>query len=230
MREDQKMFSNNNKNSDENRSDLSLKNIPFTEQYVDEAVNIYKDIFINDEQATRTSAPDPQRFNIFAEPYANFLIKKHLSFLTQDQRTHSIIGFIFCLDLIETAESAGEWMTLLDEDYPELMTMIEELEKRHIDPVRISSGTVLHIFQIGVERKYRHHGVAQELINRVLDNAGKLGYQKVLADCTSESSYKLFKKSGFKEVGFSSYKEFTFNGNRFFSELNGGIYLMERLL
>lgn len=193
-----------------------LEIIPFTGQYLDEAVDLYSEVFRHDEPTTRIIAPDPGLLRSVAEPYARFLIGKNLSFLARDNRTGSVAGFIFCLDLAETPGSAGGWMTRVGEVFPEAIAMIDQLEKQYIRPGSIPPGTVLHIFQIGIGREYQGRGAARQLIFTALGNARDRGFRTALADCTSERSYSLFRKCGFDEAAYLSYREFTVNGRHFF--------------
>ncbi len=202
--------------------------IPLTGSNSDKAARLYREVFLADEPTTHTRSPDPERFLHYAKLYTRFLAGKNLSFMARDERAQTLAGFIFCVDMKESLESAGEWTTLIVEDFREAMTMINELENRYINLADISPGSVLHIFQVGLGRKYRGHGIAQLLIHRALANAQENGFRKAFADCTNPASRRSFERCGFHEVGFSSYEEFSLDGDRYFSECEGGIWLMAR--
>jgi len=201
---------------------------PLRESEADEAARIYRDVFLADEPTSQARAPDPARLLNYAGQYTRFLAGKNLSFVARDPETHEIAGFIFCIDITETPGSAGDRVMPLHEDFREVMIMIKELEDRYINPSETARGTMLHIFQIGVDRKYRGRGCAQGLIRRALANARERGFQRALADCTSLASRRTFEQSGFHEVGFSSYESFSLDGVRFFAGLEHGIFLMVR--
>jgi ribosomal protein S18 acetylase RimI-like enzyme len=202
--------------------------LPLTGSNSDEAARIYRDVFLADEPATHTRSPDPARFLYYGQLYTRFLAGKNLSFLVRDERTNDPAGFIFCVDMTETLEDFGEWATLVLEDFREVMTMINELEARHINLAETQPGSVLHIFQVGVERKSRGHGIAQLLIRHALANAREQGFRQAVADCTSLDSRRCFEQCGFHKAGFSSYEDFNMNGDRVFAGCEGGIYLMVR--
>jgi ribosomal protein S18 acetylase RimI-like enzyme len=204
----------------------SLACIPLTDSYAEAAARIYAEVFLADEPTTHTRSPDPARFLYYANLYTQFLSGKKLSFLARDERTPELAGFIFCVDMTGSLESLGEWATLITEDFREVMTMINELEDRYIRLAEIAPGSVLHIFQIGVDRQYRSQGIAQLLINQALANARRYGFRKAIADCTNLASRRSFEQCGFLEVGFSSYEEFNLDGDHFFSGCEGGIWLM----
>jgi ribosomal protein S18 acetylase RimI-like enzyme len=201
---------------------------PLRESEADEASRLFRDVFLADEPTSQARAPDPARLLNYAGQYTRFLAGKNLSFVAKDFETREIAGFIFCTDITETPGSAGGRVTPLLEDFREVMCMIKELEDRYINPSETVRGTVIHIFQIGVHRKYRGRGIAQGLIHRALANAREQGFRQALADCTSRASRRTFEQSGFHEAGFSSYEGFSLEGVRFFAELDGGIFLMVR--
>lgn len=201
---------------------------PLLESEADEAARIFRDVFLADEPTSQARAPDPARLLNYAREYTRFLAGKNLSFVARDLESNEIAGFIFCIDITVTPESAGDPGMPLLEDFREVMIMIRELEDRYINPSETVRGTVLHIFQIGVDRKYRGCGIAQGLIRRALANARERGFRRALADCTSRASRRTFELSGFHEAGFSSYEGFSLDGDRFFAGLDGGIFLMVR--
>ena len=114
--------------------------IPLTGQDADEAARIYRDVFLADEPTTFTKSPDPARFFHYGRLYTRFLAGKNLSFIVRDEQTHELAGFIFCIDMTETAESLGEWATLIQEDFREAMIMISDLEDRYHQPGRDLAG------------------------------------------------------------------------------------------
>jgi ribosomal protein S18 acetylase RimI-like enzyme len=201
---------------------------PLTESEADETARIYRDVFLADEPTSQVRAPDPARFLTYAGHYTRFLAGKHLSFVARDRESHEIAGFIFCSDITETPGSAGDRGMPHLEDFREVMCMIQELEDRYINPSETLRGTVLHIFQIGVGRKYRGRGIARDLIRRALANARDQGFRQALADCTGLASRRTFELSGFHEAGFFSYEQFSLDSDRFFAGLDGGIFLMVR--
>lgn len=207
-------------------SPLRIEYCLLSEDFICEVSNLFINIFMNDEPTTKARDADPEKFLSLATLYANYLCKKKLSFIALDRNTQLIIGFIFCVDLGETFNSAEEWMTLLDQDFPEEMKLIDELERQYIDIDKVPAGTVLHIFHIGIDRDFRRKDIAQTLILQALNNARDMALKKAIAECTSQSSYQLFKKCGFIEVGYIDYDQFSFEGNPFFSKIEGGIYLM----
>ena len=202
--------------------------IPLTEHDADNAARLYTEVFLADEPTTHRHAPDPAMFLPYARLYAGSLAEKNLSFIVRDERTGEPVGFIFCVDLKEDPGGSGEWMTAFLSHFRDAVAMIDELEARYLDLAAIPPGSVLHIFQIGVERKDRGKGIAQAMIRRVLSRARERGFRQVVSDCTGPVSRRSFEECGFHDAGSLSYGEFSLDGIRFFAGLDGGISLMVR--
>lgn len=192
------------------------------------AARLYREVFLTDEPTTRRHAPDPELFLPDALRYVRYLAKNGLSFVARDTRTDELMGFIFCFDMAMDPGSQGEWMKEYLAHFPDAVAMIDELEDRYFDCQGFVSGSTLHIFQIGVSRKYRGCKIASSLICRVLDHVRERGFRQAVADCTSATSRRTFERCGFSPSGFLSYEDFSRNGIRFFSGLEGGITLMVR--
>jgi len=202
--------------------------LPLTGSDADEAARLYTEVFLTDEPTSVRRAPDPVMFLHYARLYAGLLAGKNLSFVMRDEGAGSLAGFIFCVDLTLDPKNEGEWMPAFLAHFPEAVAMITELEERHLNIAETSPGSVLHVYQIGVGRKYRGLGVAQALIRRVLEHARERGFRQAVADCTNPASRRSFERCGFHETGFSPYAGFSMHGVRFFAALEGGISLMIR--
>jgi ribosomal protein S18 acetylase RimI-like enzyme len=199
---------------------------PLAETDVEEAARLYTDVFLNDEPTSRRHALEPARFFPFAQMYVQSLIKKDLSFLARDPRTGTLAGFTFCFDMNDDPAQESPQMAEFIRHFREAVAMIDELEARYLDRETIPRGSVLHIFQIGVDRHYRLRGVAQQMIRQALAHAGKRGFTRAIADCTNPASKQMFEHCGFQELGMYPYESFSMDGARFFSGLEGGISLM----
>ena len=156
------------------------------------------------------------------------LVRKDLSFISRVETTGELAGFIFGFDLTDDPAGEGSQIAEFLSHFREAVAMIDELESRYLDRDRIPAGSVLHIFQIGVARKYRRRRIAEAMILRVLAHAQERGFRQAVADCTSPVSKRTFGRCGFLERGFFPYEAFSMDGVRFFAGLEGGITLMAR--
>jgi ribosomal protein S18 acetylase RimI-like enzyme len=190
------------------------------------AARLYQEVFLADEPTTHIHAPDPALFLPDALRYIRYLAEDNLSFVARDTSTDDLIGFIFCFDMTVDLDGQGAWMKKYLGHFPDAVAMIDTLEDHYLDRKGLVSGSALHIFQIGVSRKYRGCGIAGCLIRTAIAHARERGFCKAVADCTSAASRRTFERCGFSPSGFLSYGDFSRNGIRFFSGLEGGITLM----
>ena len=202
--------------------------IPLTESDVEESARLYTEVFLAEEPVPQGREPDPVWFLNYSRQYARYLARKNLSFVVRDQLTHNLAGFIFCADMAETPESVGEWVLEILAEFREVITMITELEDRHINRQEILPRSMLHIVHVGVSRSYRGKGIAQFLIRKALAHAQERGFSHAIADCINQASRHSCEKCGFHEAGFSSYEAFSLDGDRPFVGREGGIFLMQK--
>lgn len=190
------------------------------------AARLYTRVFLEDEPTSCRHALDPARFLPYARVYVRWLTGKDLSFLAKDAITGELLGFIFCFDFTDDPGQESPELQEFILHFREAVAMIDELESRHICRETVRPGSVLHIFQIGVDRKARRVGTAGAMIRRALIHAGERGFRQSVADCTGTGSQRVFGQSGFSQKGFSSYESFSMDGSCFFTGLAGGIPLM----
>jgi len=207
---------------------VSLSIVPLVNADSEAGAELYTRVFLDDEPTTRCHGLAPARFLPFARCYVRWLVKEDLSFVAKDERTGEVLGFIFCFDFRDDPAQDSPMLREFLQQFRHAIAMIDELEARHIRRDEIEPGSMLHIFQIGVDRKGRRRGIARALLNRVLSHANERGFLQMVADCTNPASRQLFEACGFSEAGFSSYESFSIDGRCVFAGLEGGISLMTR--
>jgi GNAT superfamily N-acetyltransferase len=201
---------------------------PLTESDVEEATRLYIEVFLADEPTSRRISPDPVSLLSSARWYVRSLAGKDLSLVARDEKTHEIAGILFCFDMTDDFGSERDRFALYLSHFREAVAMIDELEDRYIDRTSVLPGTVLHVFQGAVGRRYRKNGIFRALICRMVCHARERGFIRIVCDSTNPVSRRGVEACGFSERGFSSYDTFFINGKRFFEGLEGGISLMVR--
>lgn len=194
----------------------------------DATAELYTEVFLTDEPMTRRHGIDPCVFLPYARFYLRFCSEQQLSFIARSKETREVVGFALGSDLTTDWESIGPEMVGLVSLFRESMAILEEVEHRCPDLRDVQPGTVLHIFQLGVRRDFRGQGLAIALIHRILAEAKRRGFRKVIADCTGPASRHSCERCGFYEAARVSYDDFYVDGGAFFRGLPGGISLMIR--
>lgn len=200
--------------------------LPLTQPYFEDAEQMYLGDFLEDEPVSRSLDLGNGSLAEFIRRYVRYLAEKNTGFVAQVDGKPA--GFIFCLDMADTLENIGEWTRPLSEGFREGFALIGELEAMHFDPAAIRHGEVFYIFQLGVDRTFRGRGVGRALITAAIGQARERGYQCASADCTNPGSWHTFAACGFRKAAYIPYRDFSFEGNRIFSEIPGGISLMVR--
>ena len=71
----------------------------------------------------------------------------------------------------------------------------------------------LHIGTLAVDTAYRGRGLGRKLLEAVLQEAQRQGYDDAFTEATSASQY-IFEKVGFYNLRYIKYSEFYFEGKR----------------
>lgn len=82
------------------------------------------------------------------------------------------------------------------------------IEKKSDLLVRFNISNALHIHALGVSSDYRGQRIGERLFKFCFDNARKLNYPLVSADCTSIYSMKIAERCGMENVSMVSYDEY----------------------
>lgn len=204
--------------------------LPLTRDPVacDAAGDLYTEVFTRDEPMTRTHAIDPEYFRHFARIYARLCGEWGMSSIARDGTTGDLAGFLFCSDLAVNLADAGPDISVLLEQFPESVAIIDALEQGCPEISSPRPGTILHVFQIGVSPEHRCRGIARDLIGCSIRTAKEHGFSKIAADCTSAVSRHAFASLGFREAGYIPYDSFIVNGRAFFKGIPDGLSLMLR--
>ncbi|MED6204571.1 hypothetical protein PIB30_010120 [Stylosanthes scabra] len=77
-----------------------------------------------------------------------------------------------------------------------------------------SDETLVHVLTLGVVEEYRHHGIASDLLKKVIENASKTQSCRAVylhSSCENEAAVHLYKKMSFKLIRKLP-KYYSFNG------------------
>ena len=193
---------------------------------VDAAALLYTEVFVRDEPTTRWHRIIEKDFLPFARRYVQFCETGGLSFLAQEEKTGEVVGFIFCHDLTMHLEALGPDMREYLSQFDATIQLMTELEEKYLDFDAIAPETVLHVYQLGIGRQFRHRSLSTALISHVITVARERGFKKIVTDCTGPQSCRSFEQCGFTRAGSIAYSSFLYRGTAFFDGLEGEITLM----
>lgn len=92
--------------------------------------------------------------------------------------------------------------------WSEIMLFLAFLEKKSDVLNRFNVNTCLHIHAVGVSSEFRGNKIGEKLFSACFDNAKRLKYKLVSADCTSIFSIKIAERLGMECVSIVTYDEY----------------------
>lgn len=139
-----------------------------------------------------------------------------LGYIARCNTSHRILGGVLCCDL-QDSFSAPEFK--LNVDHDPMFAILRQLNLCHFNSWEINPNEYLQIKFVGVDSNYKGHGVAVELIKRVLLVGQEKGFSYVHAESAGNSSQYIFnQKLNFDIYGEVKYRDFVFNGTTPFTE------------
>jgi ribosomal protein S18 acetylase RimI-like enzyme len=91
---------------------------------------------------------------------------------------------------------------------------------------------MLHLFLLGVDQGSTGNRVAQKLVMACLENGRRRGYRLAVTEATNKISQHIFRKQGFVEREWRSYRDYRYEGQATFMSIadQGGPVLMDKVL
>lgn len=90
----------------------------------------------------------------------------------------------------------------------EIMLFLAYLEKKADILHRFNLSRALHVHAIGVHSDYRGQQIGERLFKTCFENAKRLSYPMVSADCTSPYSKKIAERLGMQTICIATYEEY----------------------
>jgi GNAT superfamily N-acetyltransferase len=165
----------------------------------------------------------------FLRLFAPGAVAQGLTVIARDRDTGKLAGVLLTDDF---AAPLPLIVTQISAKFRPIFSMLESLDEQYRRGRTISAGEYLHLFMLAVDREFAGRGIAQGLVKACLDNGIRKGYRMAVTEATGIVSQRVFRKNGFVDRFSVSYEEFTFEGSRVFSSIQGHerAILMDRSL
>lgn len=141
----------------------------------------------------------------FAEKIFNDSLKEQCSFVIHDNQTNDLIGM--CLnELVD--ENHDE---IINENNEKISFILHLLNSMHFHRnlfQQFQTDSLLHIFILSIDEKYRGYGFACQLIAKTIDYAKARQIKAIYAEATSFNSLKCFQKEYFEIYHRMKYKDY----------------------
>ncbi|XLU56861.1 hypothetical protein S245_051509 [Arachis hypogaea] len=138
-----------------------------------------------------------------------------------DGQSDELIGFV-TTRIVPAAEVEVNYVNYLKHFMKKIVSI-------HGNDLAKSDETLVHVLTLGVVKEYRHHGIASDLLKKVIENASMIQSCRAIylhSSSENEAAVNLYKKMSFKLVRKLS-KYYSFDGRHsdaylFVYPLNGG--------
>lgn len=174
--------------------------------------------------AVGLSAADVERL---VSRFGQKALSENLTVLARETSSGELVGGLLVEDF---GTPPPEGLELSVPTFAPIGALLDSLDSQYRAARRIVAGTHLHLFMLGVADRASGRGIAQKLIATCLTNGKARGYGHAITEATGSVSQHVFRKLGFRDILFASYKDFLFNGEAVFSSIVGpeATILMER--
>lgn len=113
-----------------------------------------------------------------------------------------------------------------------IFAMLEALDEQFRREQTVEQGECMHLFMLGVDRRFAGAGIAKSMIAACLENGIRKGYRIAVTEATGKISQHVFRTLGFVDRFKVSYRDFRCDGKVAFARIteHDGALLMERSL
>ena len=186
---------------------------------LDGAIDCVSKVFTTAEPLAHHLKISYEEFLVFARAYYPKVAADGLSFVARDRQSGRVVGIRVSEDYVQ--EEAPD----LDHISPKffaIFTLLDQLSDHFKKIRRVEPGKYIHLFMVAVDEAYTNRGIAPTM-NRFFFNYVKtLGFTHAATEPTGRiSQHVLRDKFGFKELHRIYYKDYEFDGEKVFADIQG---------
>lgn len=202
---------------------------PLSRNLLEQTALVVGQAFSGSEAMTVAQGLSVQDFYQYITLLGEWLVEAGLSVIAKDKESGQIIGALITDDF--ASESPLEVEKISDKFAP-VFYLLQSLDNSYKQDKQIGLYEYLHLYMLAVVPEFRNKGIAQTLVSTALEHGIKQGYKVAVTEAVNRTSQNIFKKAGFTPRCETSYRQFTYNGDRVFEAISdeGGTLLMDRWL
>ena len=160
-------------------------------------------------------APDIERFLRTASEQ---LLSDGLTMVARDVASNKLAGALIAEDLASPLPVEPE---NLSPKFEPIFSLMSGLAEEYRKGRTLSAGQHLHICVLATDRRHRGHGVAQRLVDAIIENGLDQGYRYAVAEPTGAAAQHIFRKAGFTERSRAPYATFRCGSGAPFASIQG---------
>jgi len=200
-----------------------------TEAECPEIVGLLGGAFLKSDPLALGAGLTPMEFQSFVALLAAHVVGQGLTIVARCSRSGAMAGVLLTEDAA-TPPPGG-----MDSLGPKFRPIFDILGRLHAEykAGRVPpAGECAHLYLLGVPEPFAGRGIAQQLVTNCLANAAQRGYRGAVVEATNRTSQHIFRKQGFAERVWGSYRDHRYDGKAHFAPFaeHRGPLLMDRTL
>jgi len=201
----------------------------YTASDSNETARLLGEVFAERDQPAVAAGLTPSEFEAFVRLFCLKAAAEGLTIVARSGETGEMIGALLTED---SASEPPQGMDRLSAKFNPIFDILGQLDAAYRGGQAVSAGESLHLFLLGVARRFAGQGVAQQLVAECLANGVRRGYRLAVTEATNRTSQHIFRKQGFVDRVRRSYRDHRFDGQAVFAPIaeHGGPILMDKLL
>ncbi len=188
--------------------------VPFDKNDLEQTIRCMSHSFAQ-EPMSQALGIDANSYIAWAEIVCQKAIQEQLSLVAKDEKSGDVIGFSIFEDLIADIPNFAH----IDSRFQIILRFLSKLNEWYLKNYPVKSGTILHLFMIGVDEQHRGKGIAKKLMEATFNVAINNNYTSIIAECTGVITQHICAKYDFKELQESEYKTYVYNGELVFKDI-----------
>lgn len=195
----------------------------------DEMCRLLSAVFCRHDPPAVATGITPTEFEAFVRLLCPKAEAEGLTLVARCASTGELMGTLLAED---SMSDQPQGMENLSEKFQPIFDILGQLYTDYHDFQSLRLGEWLHLFLLGVDRRFAGQGVAKRLVAASLENGARRGYRVAVTEATNKTSQHIFRKQGFVERVQRSYRDHRFEGQAVFASIagEGGPILMDKKL
>lgn len=148
----------------------------------------------------------PDEFEAFVTVVSQPEMTQGLTIIARDLETGIMAGALLTED---AASPPPDGMAGLSVKFEPIFDLFGRLDAQIDAPPITAAGQVLHLFLLGVDRRFAGRGIGQQLVTVSLTNGADSGFEVAVVEATNRTSQHIFGKLGFAvraQVAYADYR------------------------
>jgi ribosomal protein S18 acetylase RimI-like enzyme len=201
----------------------------YTKSDEDEMMQLLGQVFAERDPPAVAVGVTPAEFEELIQLFTPKAAADGLTIVARSAETGEMCGVMLTED---SASSLPDGLEHLSSKFDPIFDILGQLGEAYRSGEAVRPGESIHLFLLGVSRRFAGRGIAQQLVAECLANGISRGYRVAVTEATNKISQHVFEKQGFVERVRRSYGDYRFGGQAVFASIadQGGPMLMEKRL